>query len=74
MEDRSDAFHFSIAWSLKAPSAEIEAFTQKVFEDCQKQIGKIEVKVNELKNKVGNVVHGIDLARKGSESSSLFGL
>lgn len=74
VQDWSTAFHFSIAWTLKEPNEETKKATLNYMERRANELKNISVNVDEIKNKVGNVVHNLDLVKREVEGGSLFGL
>ena len=74
--DMTEAFHFSIAWSLVEPSEEVMALTKRVMEEGRggDEVKGVEVTVQEVKVKIGNVVKGVELVREREEGGGLFGL
>jgi U6 snRNA phosphodiesterase len=74
MEDVSDAFHISIAWTLTSPSHELLELTKTLGRDQMKELDRIEVKIEEIKSKVGNTVTNIPLPRTVSVRKGLFGV
>lgn len=74
MQEVSDAFHVSFAWSLEQPNDAMLDATKSVsvkeFEDATKAL----ISVEEIKVKVGNVVTKVPLARNVSERIGLLGL
>ena len=73
MQDVSDAFHISIAWTLEQPSFELLARTKSLFADGFEDVKKISFDVEEMKVKVGNVVTNIPLPKKVVEEKALWG-
>lgn len=72
--DLTDAFHFSIAWTLTAPSEEVKEMTKKVMEEIKEGLESLEVGVEEVKVKIGNVVSEVELGKEVVEGGKLFGL
>jgi len=73
MEDVSDAFHVSIAWTLEPPSQDLLETTNALATDRSADLKQFTVAVEEIKAKIGNVVTGICLRRGVSEENGLFG-
>ncbi|KAG4440967.1 hypothetical protein IFR05_003531 [Cadophora sp. M221] len=61
IQDATDAFHISLAWTLQDPSQELLELTESVAKDHLNRLQNIEVSVKEIKCKVGNVVTSISL-------------
>ena len=74
MQDVSDSFHISIAWTLEPPSNNMLEATKSVALNQFEDVRAISIRVGEVKAKVGNVVTNIRLQRNVSEGGSLFGL
>jgi hypothetical protein len=72
-----DAFHVSIAWSFAEPDEELRKKTAEVFADPRSgdAIRQMEMQVDNVKVKIGNVVNHIPLTR-GSKTRlrGLFGV
>lgn len=73
MEDVSDAFHVSIAWTLEPPSQGLLEITNALATDRSADLKQFTVTVEEIKAKIGNVVTGIRLRKGVSEGNGLFG-
>lgn len=73
MQEMSAAFHISIAWSLEPPSQDLLDITNMTTTDQLGLLQKIEVKVEDVKAKLGNVVTGIQLRKNVVEAKGLFG-
>ncbi|KAG9240076.1 U6 snRNA phosphodiesterase Usb1 [Calycina marina] len=73
MQDRSNSFHFSIAWTLKTPDADLIKATGELAKSQMKDVQKIRVKVSDIKAKIGNVVTSIPLTTNIQERNNLFG-
>ena len=73
MEDLSDAFHISIAWTLTSPDSDLLKLTKTVATDHMKGLDQIQIEIGELKSKVGNVVTNIPLPKAVSVGKGLFG-
>ena len=74
VQDCSQAFHFSIAWTLKEPTSDMRLATTKITAKFNSVLEGISISVGEVKNKVGNVVHNLKLNNREIEGASLFGL
>ena len=74
MEDLSDSFHISIAWTLKSPESELLKLTRTVAMDHMKEFDQVQVHTGEIKSKVGNVVTNIPLPKAVSVGKGLFGV
>lgn len=74
MEDHSDAFHISIAWTLQSPESELLDLTRTIAMDHMKKLDQIQVHTEEIKSKVGNVVTNIPLPKAVSVGKGLFGV
>ncbi|KAE9368409.1 hypothetical protein N431DRAFT_381813 [Stipitochalara longipes BDJ] len=73
MEDVSDAFHISIAWTLAAPNEELLEITTTVSTEYTQILDQIQVQIGEIKSKVGNVVTNIPLPKSVLVGKGLFG-
>ncbi|KAL3422162.1 hypothetical protein PVAG01_06318 [Phlyctema vagabunda] len=73
--DLSDAFHVSIAWTLAQPSDDLIAYTKSVLEHKTRfsNVRGLQVKVGEIKAKVGNLVTNMRLPNRMQESRGMFG-
>lgn len=74
VQDVHEAFHFSIAWTLQPPSTPVSTFTQDLSAKYLPEMGKLQVKVDELKVKIGNVVTSIPFSKDVVAGTSLFGI
>ena len=74
MGNASDAFHISIAWTLSSPSQGLLEMTESITVDYMKEISRIQVKIEEIKSKVGNLVTNIRLPKTVSVGKGLFGV
>ncbi|KAN0094017.1 U6 snRNA phosphodiesterase Usb1 [Hyaloscypha variabilis] len=72
MEDVSDSFHISIAWTLTSPNEELLKLTRTVTTDYVEKLDRIQVQIREIKSKVGNVVTSIPLPNSVIVSKGLF--
>jgi hypothetical protein len=64
--DRTDWFHFSLAWCLggKDVHAEkVQAIVNKVWEQQGEELRDVEVEVNKILVKMGNIIHEIELKK-----------
>jgi hypothetical protein len=61
LQEVSDAFHVSIAWTLEAPGPELLETTTSLLVDGFQHFKKMSFKVEEIKAKVGNIVTNIPL-------------
>jgi hypothetical protein len=75
------AFHVSIAWSFAKPTEELKSVTEKVFGEqvAKERIQEVEIPVEGVKVKIGNVVTHVALPQPGRRASgkasrNLFGL
>ena len=73
MEELSNSFHISIAWTLERPSFELLAATKSMAVDEFADVKKVSLLVEEMKAKVGNVVTNIPLPRSVVEEKALWG-
>ena len=73
MQDRSNVFHFSIAWTLEPPDEGLIQSTKDLVTNHMADAHKIKVKVEDIKAKIGNVVTSIHLLSQVGESKGLFG-
>ena len=67
MQDATDALHISLAWTLQNPSKDLLELTDTVAKDHLRLLKEIEVGVNEIKCKVGNIVTSMPLPRQASD-------
>jgi U6 snRNA phosphodiesterase len=74
MKDASDAFHVSIAWALEAPSQKLVESTNSRMSDEFEEFRQTQIKIEEIKSKVGNVVSSMPLRKSVAEGKGLFGL
>jgi hypothetical protein len=72
MEDVSDSFHISIAWTLTSPNEELLKLTRTVTTDYVEKLDRIQVQIREIKSKVGNVVTSIPLPNSVIVGKGLF--
>lgn len=72
-EDDTDAFHISIAWTLRAPSQELLDMTASAVSSHLKDMSRVSIRISEIKAKVGNAVTNLPLRTNIVESKSLFG-
>ncbi|TVY83516.1 U6 snRNA phosphodiesterase [Lachnellula suecica] len=73
LQDVSDAFHISIAWTLGSPSQELLHSTESTSTDCFKDFAQARVNINEIKAKVGNAITSMPLQTNIQEAKGLFG-
>jgi hypothetical protein len=73
MQDLSDAFHISIAWTLVQPGEALIAATELVMKEQSTTVKDIQVTTKEIKAKIGNIVTSIPLTKGVAEGKSLFG-
>jgi hypothetical protein len=73
LEDASDAFHISIAWTLTAPSQQMRDITTSRFQIHVNELSQIHVHISEIKAKVGNAVTNVALRTNVTEGVGLFG-
>ncbi|KAL2063506.1 hypothetical protein VTL71DRAFT_5311 [Oculimacula yallundae] len=67
LQDATDAFHISLAWTLQDPSKELLELTETVAKEHFDKLREIRVKVENVKCKVGNVVTSIPLRHNAFE-------
>lgn len=72
MHDRSEAFHISIAWTLKPPNQKLIEITRAIASERLEAIQGISVEVKDLKSKIGNIATSIPLHKSVAESTSMF--
>ena len=72
VQDVSGAFHISIAWTLHPPTEQLLEITKAVA-DQSSDVYQIQVRVEEVKAKGGNVVTNIPLPQNIREGKGLFG-
>lgn len=74
-DDRSTAFHISLAWSLEPPPDELQdlAAVEDVVKTMQQDLGTMNVKFDVIKAKVGNTIHAIEIAPKRKEEKGILG-
>jgi hypothetical protein len=69
----SSAFHISIGWTLKQPSAKmIDATTTTINSTGLETFKTSNIQVDAVKVKVGNVVNSIPLLSKDPEEENLY--
>lgn len=73
MEDISNSFHISIAWTLGPPSAGLLESTKAIAAEHIQEITQVELRIEEVKSKVGNVVTSIPLPKSVLMGKGLFG-
>jgi len=73
MQDLSNAFHISIAWTLEPPTQDLVDVTKSVAAEQLGEVRKISLAVEELKAKIGNLVTGLRLQKSVAEQNGLFG-
>ena len=73
MQEVSDAFHISVAWTLEQPSFEFLTATKTIAVDDFADVKDISFIIEEMKAKVGNVVTNIRLPRNVAEEKALWG-
>jgi hypothetical protein len=73
IQDVSDAFHISIAWTLESPSDQLLKVTTSINTEDLAKMKQIQLKIREIKAKVGNVVTNIPLPMSVVEGQGLFG-
>lgn len=76
IDDRSNAFHVSLAWSLEPPPDELRDLiaVDEVSELILQEIAQMSAKLEVIKVKVGNAIHSIDIAPKRKEEKGILGL
>ncbi|OMP87443.1 UPF0406 protein [Diplodia seriata] len=74
--DRSNAFHVSLAWSLEPPPDELREFSgvEEVADLMKQDVAQMSVRFDVLKVKVGNAIHALDIAPKRKEEKGILGL
>ena len=72
IQDVSDAFHISIAWTLESPSEQLLKVTKSLNTNIVANLGQILVRIEEVKAKIGNVVTSIPLPTAATERQGLF--
>ncbi|KAL1631415.1 poly(U)-specific 3'-to-5' RNA exonuclease [Diplodia seriata] len=74
--DRSNAFHVSLAWSLEPPPDELREFSgvEEVADLMKQDVAQMSVRFDVLKVKVGNAIHALDIAPKRKEVKGILGL
>ncbi|KAI9648391.1 poly(U)-specific 3'-to-5' RNA exonuclease [Ciborinia camelliae] len=73
MVDLSEAFHISIAWTLSPPDQELINATERLTTNELIKVKQIQIKTEEIKAKIGNVVTNVPLPVSVMEGKSLFG-
>ncbi|KUJ24332.1 uncharacterized protein LY89DRAFT_679489 [Mollisia scopiformis] len=73
MQDLSSAFHISIAWTLTDPSQELLDLTKSAKLNHFDPVKQIQVVVEDIKVKIGNVVTSLPLPKSVNLGKSLFG-
>lgn len=72
--DCSDGFHVSLAWSLKAPSKEVQERVQKALGIKDDKIKLrdgdkvLSMAVENIKVKIGNVVNVVDISMSSNDA------
>ena len=74
MKDVDDAFHVSLAWTLKAPSEELKSKTEEIWGKYEGDVKRVKARTDQVKVKIGNVVTGIELQSLVGERKGLFGV
>jgi hypothetical protein len=74
MQDASDSFHISIAWTLEPPSKDMWDVTSFVSMNQFEDVKRIVLRVKEIKAKIGNVVTSVPLQKNISEGKGLLAL
>lgn len=74
MVNSSAAFHISIAWTLSPPDQELIEATERLTTNELMRVKQIEIKTEEIKAKIGNVVTNIPLPAGVTEGKNLFGI
>jgi len=74
MEDVDNAFHVSLGWTLTTPSEEVRGKAEDVMKMLLDKVEGMEVRTEEVKVKIGNVVTSIELPKLLFERKSLFGV
>jgi hypothetical protein len=66
-----EAFHVSIAWSFAEPTEELVRATEQVFggRDTQQQLQKVQIPVEGIKVKIGNVITNVALRQPGARAA-----
>lgn len=64
--DRSDCFHFSLAWSLTAPEKMGPLISPEV-EKCNRQVKGFSVTISTVKVKIGNAISVLDLSARAPD-------
>lgn len=72
LQDVSEAFHISIAWTLGSPSKDLLALTESVATDYFQDVAQTCVNIQEIKAKVGNTVTNMPLHTNIQEATGLF--
>lgn len=72
--DATNAFHFSIAWTLEKPDLELIDYTDALQKSECDDVKKVTVKVEEIKAKVGNIVSIMRLPSGLTTRKCLFGI
>ncbi|TVY19212.1 U6 snRNA phosphodiesterase, partial [Lachnellula arida] len=72
LQDVSEAFHISIAWTLGSPSEDLLALTKSVATDDFQDVAQTRVNIQEIKAKVGNAVTNMPLHTNIQEATGLF--
>lgn len=73
MIDLSDSFHISIAWTLLSPDQELIDATERLVSNELTKVKHIQIHIEEVKAKIGNVVTNVPLPVSVTEGKSLFG-
>lgn len=73
MIDSSEAFHISIAWTLLPPDQELIEATERLMANELTEVKQIQIRTEEIKAKIGNVVTNVSLPIGITEGKGLFG-
>jgi hypothetical protein len=73
IQDLSDSFHISLAWTLEKPSARVLENTRDICANVLfENLKDCSFMVDEIKAKIGNIVTSIQLHSKLAEKEELF--
>ncbi|TLD06106.1 uncharacterized protein PgNI_08628 [Pyricularia grisea] len=71
-----DRFHISVAWSFTDVTGSLQSRTDAVYESFRDQVAAMEIPIESVKVKIGNVITSLSLAEYGqkrAQTGSLFG-
>ncbi|KAG9232641.1 U6 snRNA phosphodiesterase Usb1 [Amylocarpus encephaloides] len=72
LQDLSNAFHISIAWTLSQPDTKLQTITESLATEFLDDLQKSPIDITEVKAKVGNVVNSLPLMSRILQGQNLF--